>query len=115
MGVKGGCLALAGTLLAFFTGVTGTLNSGADCTDSPLTAGTSCDDLVFLFVFVCVWGDPVLNDRFLDVVTTLVGFSDAAAASAAAAVVEEPEAILVDLRTVILNRPRLSIQVCERR
>jgi hypothetical protein len=103
VGVNGGGFGslAAEALLAFFTGVMGTLNSGA--VSSPLTAIASFDGLDFLDLF---GGVSEVAERFLVVLATFEGVSEPGTAAT--------EAILLDLRIVILKKPRLSIRRCGR-
>lgn len=86
-------------LLEFFTGVIGTLNSGAVA--SPLTGIESLVGLGFLDLF---GGVSEVAARFLVVMARLEGPSEPGTAAT--------EAILMDLRIVILKKPRLSIRRC---
>lgn len=87
VGVNGGTFdCLGGPLLAFLTGVSGTLNSGS-------SAGLD------LFVFASCAGE--LAKRFLETLAAVVAFSDAAAMVR--------EETLLDLRTAMLMKKRASI------
>lgn len=89
VGVNGGIFDGLGPLLAFLTGVTGTLNSGS-------SAGLD------LFVFAPCAGE--LAKCFLETLAAVVAFSDAAAMVR--------EETLLDLRTAMLMKKRASIHWC---